>query len=246
MAREIFTRYELKHAIDTPTYINLIRELEPYTIKDPHGDQDGRYTISSLYYDTANDQFHHERMFTQPFRQKLRLRVYNDASLDSPAFLEIKKKHKRLVNKRRTKMKLRDVYDFIDRQEAIGDDVPYDVSNVQILREIDFFKNLYPLQARVIVSYERQAFITTRDEGIRITFDNNLRMRRQDLRLENGSYGELYFEASFFVLEVKLMGRMPLWLTRILSNNGCGIQPFSKYSNSFYRDIMIGEKRKIL
>ncbi len=246
LAKEIFTRYELKHVVDSKTYTQLLRALEPYTKKDAHGDKDGRYTISSLYYDTITDSFHHERMFGQNFRQKLRLRVYNDTSLDGKAFLEIKKKHKKLVNKRRTLMKLGDVYDFVASRQALGDDLPFEVSNPQILREIDFFKNLYRLEPRLIVSYERQAFQTINDEEIRITFDSNLRNRRYDLRLEGGSYGETYLDPDFYVLEVKLMGRMPLWLTRILSEHRCGIQPFSKYSNSFYTDLMMAEKKKIL
>lgn len=246
MAKEIFKRYELKFVITNDTYSQLLKTLSPYLTVDTNGNKEGCYTISSIYYDTVNNLFHQERMLGQSFRQKLRMRVYNKVSVNDWAYLEIKQKHKKVVNKRRTLIKLKDAYNFLEQEKPLGNSFPFEVSNHQILKEIDFFKNLYQLEPRVIVSYERQAFEAIEDNSIRVTFDKDLRKRNYDFRLENGSYGESYMKSSLYVLEVKLMNRMPLWLTRILSDYQCVLQPFSKYSNSYYNIDMALREKKIV
>ena len=232
MGKEVFNRYERKYVIDYDTYEKLLRDLKPYINMDKYAKNDGYYTISNIYYDTVDKLFHHERMERQRFRQKLRLRAYNDVSLDDLVFLEIKKKYKGLVNKRRTKIKLKDVYDFLSTKEDISVTPEYEVSNQQILREMAFLKNFYDLVPTLVVAYERQAFFAIEDDDIRITFDKNVRRRKEDFRLENGSHGDLILNPELFILEVKLNGTLPLWLARILNEHMCVKRRFSKYSNS--------------
>lgn len=246
MAKEVFNRYELKYVITATTYTELLKRLGPYLSVDTYGNAEGYYTVSSIYYDTVNNLFHRERILGQSFRQKLRMRVYNKASLEDYAFIEIKKKHKKVVNKRRTLMRLKDAYEFLDTKETLRNITDFEASNQQILKEIDFFKNFYELVPKVVVSYERQAFQTKDDGSIRVTFDKNVRKRNQNFRLENGSNGELYLAPNLYVMEIKLSERMPLWLTRILSEYRCVIQPFSKYSNSFQETEGILEEENII
>ncbi|SDJ85079.1 polyphosphate polymerase domain-containing protein [Natronincola ferrireducens] len=246
MAQEVFNRYELKYLIHQDIYRRLLEALKPHISMDVHGDKEGYYTISNIYYDTEDNLFHREKMLGQPFRQKLRLRVYNEATLDDWSFFEIKQKHKGVVNKRRTLIKLKDAYRFLSQKETLKASLDFEVSNHQILKEIDFLKNFYQLKPKMVLCYERQAFQAIENSDIRITFDKNLRKREYNYRLENGSDGELFMDSDVFVLEVKLRERMPLWLARILSEYRCAMQSFSKYSNSHSnKEIVVPEKHII-
>ncbi|AKL93692.1 VTC domain-containing protein [Clostridium aceticum] len=243
MAKEVFNRYELKYLINNDVYKDLLAALKPHLSIDAHGDQEGYYTISNIYYDTEDNLFHQEKMLGQSFRQKLRLRTYNKASLNEQAFLEIKQKHDKVVNKRRTLIKLKDAYHFLSQKEPIKNVFSFEVSNQQILKEIDFLKNFYQLVPKMVLCYERQAFQVEEDPSIRITFDKNLRKREYNFRLEKGSYGDLFMDPNTFVLEVKLSERVPLWLARILSEYSCSMQSFSKYSNSQNNvEVMLNQK----
>ncbi|TCK93403.1 VTC domain-containing protein [Natranaerovirga hydrolytica] len=246
MAKEIFNRYELKFLINEEVYAELINELEPYMVKDSYGDQDGYYTISNIYYDTEDNLFNYEKLKRQPFRQKVRLRTYNIPSLDCPSFLEIKKKHNGVVNKRRTVMALNEAYDFLNNDYKNEDIIKFNTSNHQILKEVLFLKNFYKLVPKVSLSYERQAFHAKEDKDLRITFDKNIRRRLENLRLEYGSEGEVYIRPDVFVFEIKVSEKLPLWLVKILSKYRCWMQSFSKYSTSQSGTDIISIPKKII
>ena len=122
MAIEIFQRKEQKYLITMSQYERLIGYLKPYMRPDRYG-INGRYTVSSLYFETKNKL---------RFRQKLRLRVYDDTHLQSTAFFEVKQKFKKVVNKRRTLLPLYQAYQYISESNQPFSN--YDVSNVQVLK----------------------------------------------------------------------------------------------------------------
>lgn len=195
---------------------------------DKFGDQ-GNYKIVSLYFDSDDHIIYNQTLNNSRFRQKLRLRIYENATLDDDAFLEIKQKYNRVVNKRRTTLKLRDVYDYLEKSNF----QTINVSNSQIMSEIDSFKNLYQLRPELIISYERQALIGIEDPDLRITFDYNLRCRKDTLRIENGSQGMNFVDPNLVILEVKVSHSVPLWLSRLLSHHACLRKSVSKYCTSF-------------
>lgn len=214
---------------------NMLKDLEPYTLKDNNGDSDGWYTISSIYFDNEQKQCYYETINSAEFRQKLRLRVYNKCTLDSTSFFEIKLKINGLVRKRRIKMKLSDAMDFIDdcinKREINYDEVK--CSNKQILREIVNFiesKKLVPVN---VVSYERLALYAKDDESLRITFDTNVRTRGDNLDLTAGTYGNLTSGEGIAILELKTSKNLPVWLVQILGRYGYRNQTFSKYCSHY-------------
>lgn len=228
MAKEIFSRYELKYLIDMETYWRLREEIMPYVRYDSHGPE-GKYNIVSLYFETPERRIYYETRNKLRFRQKLRLRVYGGARLEDKAFFEIKQKYNRVVNKRRTSIVLQDAYDYIYQGK---DPQLVRVSNSQIFREIQSFQSLYNLHPEIIVSYDRQAFNGLFEQDLRVTFDYNLRCRQDDLRVENGSEGQLFLDPNLVILEVKINNSVPFWLARVLSNLGCVKKSVSKYCTS--------------
>lgn len=96
MAIEIFRRKEQKYLISIDQYNELVHQISPYMRADKFG-SDGRYTVSSLYFESNDNKIYFETKNKLRYRQKLRLRVYNDTDINGTAFFEVKQKHKRLL-----------------------------------------------------------------------------------------------------------------------------------------------------
>ncbi|MCK0470297.1 polyphosphate polymerase domain-containing protein [Halalkalibacter sp. APA_J-10(15)] len=241
MAGEIFSRYELKYLIPYSMYEEIAIKLTEYMNYDQYGDEQGRYTIISLYFDSRDKKIYYETRNKARFRQKLRLRIYNGASIDDQAYFEVKKKYKQRVNKRRTSIQLRSAYEYIAGKANV--DHIKGVSNQQIFREIDDFRQLYHLQPENIVSYDRQAFTGIKDKDLRVTFDYNLRCRNDDLHIEKGPHGHLFVDKDLVIMEVKVDHSVPLWLSRLLSEFECPKKSVSKFCTS--ADILEEVQEKV-
>lgn len=233
MAIEKFNRYEIKYVIDFDVFERLLVSLEPYVVADEYSRNREFYTISNIYYDTANNKFFQDAEERKIFRQKLRLRCYNDVSLDSMVFLEIKKKYNGLVNKRRTVIRLDEAYKFLEEYASVKDFPQHEYINRQILSEIEFLNKFYRLKSKMVLSYDRKAFQGIYQKDLRITFDMNIRSRQYDLRLEHGSRGDRNSNNNFVIMEVKVERGIPLWLSKILNYYGCRKKSFSKYVNEY-------------
>src|SRR5690625_3397398 len=232
MAIEIFTRREQKYLISTEQYEALVERMGPYMRNDKYG-IDGRYTVTSLYFESPDHKIYFETKNKLKFRQKLRLRVYDDADTHSTAFFEVKQKHKKVVNKRRMLLPLHEAYRYLDNINQNTNLEEYETSNPQVFREIDHFRSLYNLRPEMIVSYDRKALHGMYDDELRVTFDLNLRCRSDDLHLEHGPSGENFIDKNVVVLEVKVNHSVPLWLTRMLQDLHCEQRSASKYCTSF-------------
>lgn len=229
-AGEFFTRYELKYLIDWDTYQQIAQELLPYMAYDAKGKDEGHYSIVTLYFESPDYKIYYETVNKLRFRQKLRLRVYNDVTVEDQAFFEIKQKYRRVVNKRRTMIRLKDAYQFIEHADTPLADL--NVSNMQIMREIASFKAHYELAPKLVVSYDRQAFQGLYQDDLRVTFDYNLRCRNDDLWIENGGHGQHFVDEDKVIMEVKMSQSVPLWLSRLLSEYQVAKNSVSKYCTS--------------
>ncbi|WP_339147900.1 MULTISPECIES: polyphosphate polymerase domain-containing protein [unclassified Sutcliffiella] len=240
MALEIFSRYELKYLIPFDMYLKLVDEMQPYMRYDKFGEE-GKYNIISLYFDSPDYKVYYETRNKLNFRQKLRLRVYNEVTMEDPAFFEVKQKYKNVVNKRRTKITLQDAYRYLNQSDL---SLPQDlnISNPQTMKEVHSFRTLYQLQPEVVVSYDRQAFHGIYDEDLRVTFDYNLMCRSHGLRIENGPLGTNFVNPELVIMEVKVTHSVPLWLTRLLSDYRCKKQSVSKFCTSI--DLMAEEQNR--
>lgn len=241
MAIEIFCRKEQKYLITKEQYSQMIKELGNRMRSDKNGDN-GKYTVTSLYFENEAKQIYFETKNKLQYRQKLRLRIYGNTDIAGTAFFEVKQKHKNVVNKRRAVIPLAEAYRYLKEGSKDGLD-HFQVSNRQVLREIDYFINYYGLQPEKIVSYDRHALHGIEDEDLRITFDFNLRCRNQDLQLEHGAHGDYFIEPNLVVLEVKVDHSVPLWLVRILQHLDCEQRSASKFCTS--KELLDGEKSSL-
>lgn len=234
MAIEVFNRVEKKYLIDLDTYDKFCEEIEPYMNNDKYCVDGSFYSINNIYYDTDTDELIRRSVDKPPYKEKLRLRSYGVPDIEDKVFLEIKKKFKGIVNKRRTVIKLSKAYDFLDRGI-----VPNSGSylNKQVVNELKYFIDFYKPKAKLFLKYDRKALFGKEDGNLRITFDKNITTRRYDLRLEAGEYGEQLLEDGKILMEIKTIDSFPIWLTDILSEYEIRNNSFSKYGTEYMKYI---------
>ncbi len=228
--KSVFTRYELKYLVTKEQKKELLKLIDLYMTPDEFGQS----SIYNLYYDTATFLLIRRSLDKPVYKEKLRLRSYLRADSDTQVFLELKKKHKDIVYKRRISLSEENATGYFENAFHLPD--------TQIGREIDYFKNIYEdLAPRVWITYDRQAFFGKQDGDFRITFDENILWREEDLSLCSEKYGNLLLDEDLVLMEVKVTGGMALWLTHFLTENQIYKTSFSKYGN-VYKE-MINRKK---
>lgn len=232
MAKSIFTRHELKYVISYDKYEELVNEIRPFVSADTYGNEDGLYSITSIYFDSSDFKIYYETRNKAAFRQKLRLRVYNDAKQSDIAYVEIKQKFENVVNKRRTKLYLKNIPAFISNAAHHEETIQFPEAHHQTLNEIHYFRKLYNLDPKIWVRYERHAFQGKHDPDLRITFDYHLSCREETMNIEKTSEAIPFVDPNLVILEVKVDQSVPFWLTRILSKLHIQRGSLSKYCES--------------
>ena len=230
MAIEVFNRYEYKYTIDKQTYEKLIPILEEHMVRDKHNIDFKPYTISNIYYDTDDDYLIRNSVSKPMYKEKLRLRSYSLTDKNKKVFVEIKKKFRGIVNKRRTALTLKEAYDFLKS----GEIPPFkDYMNRQVINEIAYFLKIYKVIPKLYLAYDRIAYFEKDNNDLRISFDMNIRSRRYDLEISKGDYGELLLEENTCLMEIKTSSAMPLWLTHTLDELNIHRKSFSKYGTEY-------------
>ncbi|MBC8060358.1 MAG: polyphosphate polymerase domain-containing protein [Clostridiaceae bacterium] len=241
MAIEVFNRNECKFLIDKEVYEALNIKLLQYMEMDNYNKINDFYTISNIYYDT-NDNYLIRNSLSKPtYKEKLRLRSYGVPGVDDKVYLEIKKKFKGLVNKRRTSLELREAYEFLSAGEKPE---LKSYMNKQVINEIDYILKVYKLEPKLYLAYDRKAMFSKDNKELRITFDTNVRTRRYDLKLEAGDYGDPLLENGKWLMEVKAEKNIPLWLSKLLSEYKTYKTNFSKYGKEYEKVLMQNKNLK--
>lgn len=228
-----FKRYEKKYMLTQEQQVNLMKQLLPY-IKE---DKFGRYTICNIYYDTEDWELIRQSIQKPVYKEKLRVRSYGVPGDEDKAFIEIKKKYKGIVYKRRITAQAKDVEPILTG----GSGFEIKKSDEQIRNEILWFQSFYRTQPRIFIGYDRQAFAGIQDSGLRITFDTNIRRRDEELDLRCGDYGQPVLPGEQVLMEVKMPGACPLWLAHILNDSSIYPTSFSKYGTC-YKNFIISRE----
>lgn len=228
MEKEIISvmkRYELKYRLNKEQVQYFLNEVSSYLKLDKYG----LTSISSIYFDTPN-YFLIRKSIEKPFfKEKIRLRSYGLAKIDSPVFLEIKRKNDKIVYKRRIMTSEEKAYSFLDSG------VNFDQS--QISRELEGFREKYgELEPKILIIYDRMAFYQENSD-IRVTLDMNPRYRVNDLNLHSSFDGNPLLEEGEAILEIKVKHSIPLWLVEILNRGKIYQTSFSKVGSAYEREI---------
>lgn len=230
----IFKRVEKKYLLTDELKNELLAKISPMLIPDPYG----RSTVSSLYLDTTDFRIVRASIEAKnsghAYKEKLRIRTYGTPNDETKVFLEIKKKYKGVVYKRRISLTHLAAMTYI-----LGGEKPPDS---QIMREIDYAMRFYGSpKPSALVSYERDAFFVRDLPDLRITFDSGVRYRADDLDLSLGSGGKHLLPDGVFIMEIKTDGAMPLWLSHALDELKIYPASFSKYGKAYLNIINSSE-----
>ena len=110
--------------------------------------------------------------------------------------------------------------------------------DTQITREIDYFISYYQtLHPTVFLSYDREAYYATDGSDFRITFDNNILARTDNLSLESDPGGTPLLSGENVIMEIKTSGGIPLWMSSFLSGERIFKTSFSKYAKAYEKLI---------
>ena len=225
-----FKRYELKYMLTKAQKEKILKCMAPYMRLDGYG----RTTIRNIYFDTENYRLIRHSLEKPSYKEKLRVRSYKTVSPQDEVFVELKKKYKSVVYKRRL------VLPDKETEESFGNDVPLPVHS-QIADEIEYFRAYYaPLRPSVFLSYEREAYYALDGSDFRVTFDENILYREKDFSLGSEIYGTPILDEDQTLMEVKTSGGFPLWMSHALSENHIFKTSFSKYGCAYQKIRMQG------
>lgn len=223
--QQCFKRVEKKYLLTPQQYKILCQGLRPYMKADEHGE----YTICNLYYDTTDFELIRTSLEKPVYKEKLRLRSYGVPRSSTPVFAEIKKKYKGVVYKRREVLPCGQAMEYLSGMPCPRDS--------QILREISWMLHTRELAPRVFIGYDRTALAGIDNPALRITFDTGLRWRIGQLDLRNGDYGMPLLSSDAILMEIKIPGSAPLWLSRLLSRTEVYPTSFSKYGACYQKHL---------
>lgn len=243
MAIEVFNRYEHKYVLNAHEFNYVLETVKQHMNSDAYNKAGKEYTIANIYYDTDDDLLIRRSLSSPVYKEKLRLRSYGVPQRDSKVFLEIKKKYNKIVNKRRTTLKLEEAYNFVST--GVKPDLK-DYMNKQVLNEIEYFLQLYDLKPKVYIAYDRLAFFEKGNPDLRISFDRNIRTRRCDVELEKGDFGDLILPRDVHLMEVKTSRAKPLWLVDVLSELEIRKTSFSKYGTEYKNRLNKNDLRQVI
>lgn len=218
----VFQRKEVKYLLSTQQLQALLPVIRQHMEPDrfPHS------AIGNLYYDTPDYRLIRRSLEKPEYKEKLRLRSYGVPGSDSPVFPEIKKKAGGIVYKRRVSMGCEDAMDYL------GGRCPGPEG--QIFRELAWMLSAYPeLAPRVFLSYERDSWMGLDEPELRLTLDRDIFYRTYDLDLRWGFWGTPILSPGQTLMEIKIPGAAPMWLSRALSKIGIFPTSFSKYGESY-------------
>ena len=196
----------------------------------------GSPRVQSLYYDTENFALIRASLERPAYKEKLRLRAYGEPGTLSASFLEIKKKYRGVVYKRRTTLPLREAMEGL----ALG---RLPESAGQVGREILWMNSRYGLRPASVISYDRDAWFSEREPGVRITFDRNLSFRAHTLDLSSTVSNTALTLPDQRLMEIKIPGVYPLWLIHLLEDVSARRCHYSKYGDAYTRFIQPGALR---
>ena len=93
------------------------------------------------------------------------------------------------------------------------------------------------MKPKIFLSYERDAFCATDGSDFRVTFDENILARQEELSLSKDIWGENLLPEEYILMELKTPDSIPLWMAKVLTQQKIYKTSFSKYGTT-YKNIV--------
>jgi len=222
--RNVFIRHEIKFLVSD----RQRTELEQEILKRMDPDAYGESTVCSVYYDTPDNRMIRRSLEKPEYKEKIRVRSYGAAGDGDTVFLEVKKKFRDTVFKRRIFLPCRDAAAFLTGSGQLPE-------SSQIGSEFEYLRRFYPtLTPAMYIRYDRTAFCGRADEPtLRVTFDQNIYWRDDDFHLSASRLGTPVLARGMNLMEIKSPGSIPVWLADFLCEKKIYRTSFSKYGSAY-------------
>lgn len=224
-----FKRYEKKYVLTPSQYEAFFSVAREHLVPDAFHES----LVMSVYYDDDTFSLIRHSLDKPVFKEKLRIRSYGVPSDDSRVFVELKKKYRGVVYKRRVETTAKEAEDWLAGRIAAPEDS-------QTTREIDYFLSTNSYKPKVSISCDRTSWVDSDDPELRFTFDRSIRWRADDLFLQSGDYGEELLKDRNILMEIKIPSAAPIWLARLLSDEEIFPTSFSKYGTCYQEELIKG------
>ena len=227
-----YSGYECKYLLSEGQADRIRRQIEAFVEPDRHarGRPGNRYEVSSAYLDDASLRLYRETLDGLLDRYKLRVRAYTDTPSD-PLYFEVKRRRDRRISKIRARVP-RDAMaavlsDPAGHSACAGPDETAHLAS--------FSARVVALRAlpRVLVRYEREAYVGRFDESVRVTFDRRLCARVTGMPSSFFGEGDWHsVEGQKVIFELKFNHSYPRWMSAVIQSLGLPRVSYSKYAHS--------------
>lgn len=239
---DVFARSEKKYLITPEQYARFFKTIGGHLVPAEYGEG----IIRSLYYDTPQDEMINRSLEKPLYKEKLRLRAYEIPREDSPVYIEIKKKFKGIVYKRRICVSLAaaraimdkaNYLDAIERYPLAAAELQkncFETTSFQIAAEISYLVNRYEnLHPAMLITVDRNSWVSTEDNDLRITYDSSITWTDSVVSLDSEDTGVKLFNNGERILEIKCAAGYPRWLIDALNKGQIYPCSISKYGRAY-------------
>lgn len=248
-----FKRVEKKYCLSAEQYRMMLMCTQQFLQPDDYP----KTVVSSLYFDTPENQLISRSLEKPLYKEKLRVRSYGIAQpngsivpVSDQVFVELKKKYRGVVYKRRLALSTDAARAFLSGMDideacalfsAAGSE-PLQPHERQVAHEITAFLQRYPgIRPAMITQCTRTAWAEPGNPGcsLRITFDSQLRAGHpagDSFAFQLDGRAMDLLRPGQVLMEIKQGGGMPFWLVNVLSENQIYPRSFSKYGTAYEKE----------
>ncbi len=212
-----FARFEFKYVLplrrrnDVEAHLRYFLELDPFVRDRP----DHKYSVRSLYYDTAVYSAFHDKIDGLHTRKKFRVRTYNDdATGDAPYFLEVKGRHNNLVFKHRTAIPAGDW--IASSGDRLSSNIINTADRSNVLDQFSYEYFQRRIRPIALIDYKRRPYVSRYDSSFRLTFDEQLTCFKANKMFPEDVAQERHIKPGYTVMEVKFHHHLPSWFHRVI------------------------------
>ena len=221
-------RFELKYIIKEDVALAVRDFVSSYLEIDEYGATlpNFSYPVHSLYLDSDDLRLYHTAINGDKNRFKLRLRFYDNRK-EAPVFFEIKRRVNNIIAKQRGGVRRDAMFWLLAGQlPEPAFLVSRDPRQLVALQNFCRLMNAIGARSKAHVAYLREAWISPRDNSVRITLDREVQCEPETVvRLNTLMHNPVSVFGKEVILELKFTDRFPDWfkeLVRVFGLMQCG------------------------
>ncbi len=226
-------RFEYKYLTSEHTALQIRQFVESYLDVDRFGatQHNLSYAVHSIYLDSPDLDTYRDTINGNRNRYKLRIRYYDNGE-GKPVYLEVKRRHDKVITKRRAIVHRESVEELVAGQTPVLSHLlmqtPEQLSALQYFCHL---RNELDATPRTHVSYMREAYQSDVGNSIRVTFDRHVTSAIQhDIRYSVKTLEPVSVFGNLVILELKFTDRYPNWFQDIVQTFHLHPESAAKYA----------------